>query len=232
MLCPASSTVSTSALNNHFLLFKNLNTPELQDIAKYTRLRLHERNEYLCMQNSPSNRVFNIVSGMAMVERISSAGRRQVLAFLYPGDFVGLTNSSHFEYGIRCLTGISACEFNRNDLYVLSEKIPTLKANLKFIRALVQQITFDQLYMLGQLTAYERICFFIVELLKRIPNNIENSLELPMTRADIADYLGLTVETVSRSLSKLKRDCLIETPSASSLRILDREELEAVASIY
>lgn len=226
-----ANPVATSALNNQYLLFKNLNEMELRDLAQHSRLRIQERHQYLCMQHSPSDRVFNIVSGVAMVERISSIGRRQVLAFVFPGDFVGLSNSPHFEYGIRCLSGTSVCEFNRRELYLLSEKIPTLKANLKFIRALVQQITFDQLYMLGQMTAYERICFMIVELLHRIPDAHDDYIELPMTRADIADYLGLTVETVSRSLSKLKRDGLIETPTASSVRILDRPEIEAVANI-
>lgn len=226
-----ANPVATSALNSQYLLFKNLNDMELQDLAQHSKLRIQERHQYLCMQHSPSDRVFNIVSGVAMVERISTAGRRQVLAFVFPGDFVGLSNSPYFEYGIRCLSGTSVCEFNRRDLYLLSEKIPTLKANLKFIRALVQQLTFDQLYMLGQMTAYERICFMIVELLHRIPGASAECIELPMTRADIADYLGLTVETVSRSLSKLKRDGLISTPTSTSIRVLDKEELEAVANI-
>ncbi|NVK56267.1 MAG: helix-turn-helix domain-containing protein [Alteromonadaceae bacterium] len=226
-----ASPVAASTLNSQYLLFKNLNNAELQDIAQYSRLRIRERNQYLCMQDSPSNKVFNVVTGVAMVERISAVGRRQVLGFVFPGDFVGLSNSRFFEYGIRCLSATSVCEFERKELYRLSESIPALKANLKFIRALVQQITFDQLYMLGQMSAYERICFLILELLERLPDATEDYIELPMARADIADYLGLTVETVSRSLYKLKCDSLIETPSAKSLRIVDRAELEAVASV-
>ena len=224
--------VTPSVMSNHYLLFKNLNSNEVREIARYSRVRNQERHQYLCTQNSPSDRVFNIISGVAMVERISSTGRRQILSFVFSGDFVGLSNSPNFEYGIRCLSGTSVCEFKRQELYELSERIPTLKANLKYIRAMVQQITYDQLYVLGQMSAYERLCFFIIELLKRSPDALGSCIELPMTRADIADYLGLTVETVSRSLSKLKRDKLIETPTANSVQILDRAELEAVANIH
>ncbi len=227
-LChPSESPVK----QNDCLLFKNLNQDEMVTLSQNARLRVLDRQQYLCLQHSTSDRVFNIASGVASVERISNNGRRQVLAFVFPGDFVGLSNSEHYEYGIKCLEPTTAYEFKRHKLFQLSEQLPTLKANLKKIRALVLQLTFDQVYLLGQMTAYERVGFMLMHMMERIPGATQEHIELPMTRADIADYLGLTVETVSRALSKLKKEGIISTPTATSVHIHDFDALSDLADI-
>ncbi|MDO6475124.1 helix-turn-helix domain-containing protein [Alteromonas sp. 1_MG-2023] len=212
-------------------LFKSLSADEMLVLSQNARLRLMDRQQYLCLQHSPSDRVFNMASGCAMVERISNDGRRQILAFVFAGDFIGLSNSEHYEYGIKCLTPSTAYEFKRKKLYELSEEIPTLKQNLKSLRSMILQLTFDQVYLLGQLNAYERVGYAISHFLKRIPGATPEHIELPMTRADIGDYLGLTVETVSRTLSRLKKDGLITTPSPTSIRIMDLESLTSLVNI-
>ena len=212
-------------------LFRDLSDIELQKLADHAKLKVLDKHQYLCMQHSPSDRVFNIASGTAVVERISNDGRRQILAFVFPGDFVGLTNSDRFEYGIKCLTGTTAYEFKRQALFNLGEELPKLKANVKSIRALVLAHTFDQVYLLGQKKAHERVCFLLLHLLQRMPGATQMHIELPMTRLDIADYLGLTVETVSRSMSKLKKEGLITTPTPNSIRILDFEAVQDLADI-
>jgi CRP/FNR family transcriptional regulator len=148
-----------------------------------------------------------------------------VLAFLFPGNFVGLTNSDFFEYGVRTLTEVTAYEFNQHKLLELADTTPRLKQNIKRISANVLARALDQVYILGQKKADERICFLILQLLERMPGSTLERIELPMTRQDIADYLGLTVETVSRSLAKLKREGLIATPSRHLLRVNNVEEI-------
>lgn len=226
-----SSPYKSVSFENECPLFKNMSDYEREKLSQSSRLKVLSKQQYLFMQHSPSDRVFNIASGVGTVEKISSSGRRQILAFIFPGDFVGLSHSENYEYAVKSLSSLTAYEFKRSNLFALSEELPTLRANLKEIRSLVLALTLDQVYLLGQLKAYERVCFMLKQLLARIPGARPDRIELPMTRVDIADYLGLTVETVSRSLSQLKRDGLISTLSPNAIRILKLEAVEELADI-
>ncbi|WP_187276569.1 Crp/Fnr family transcriptional regulator [Parahaliea maris] len=213
-------------------LFHDLSREEREQLASISRLKTLSPQQYLCRQNAPSDWVFNIASGTGLIERLSSTGRRQVLAFIFPGDFAGLNNSSQFEYGIKALTDMSAYEFPREKLYTLSEDLPHLKANMRSIGALVQALTFDQLYLLGQKKAHERLCFFCIHMLERMPGATPEGINLAMSRQDIADFLGMTVETVSRSMAKLKQDGIVATPAPQTIRILDLEQMQDLADIH
>jgi len=219
------------SFENDCFLFKNLNDNERQKLLQISRLKTLSKQQYLAMQDSPSDKLFNIASGVAAVEKVSSSGRKQIMAFLFPGDFVGLSHFDTYEYSIRSLTDLTTYEFKRNDLTSLAETLPTLKVNLNEIYSLILSLSLEQVYLLGQLKACERVCFLITQLLKRIPEANADKLDFPMTRTDIADYLGLTVETVSRSFSQLKRDGVISTISPNSISILQQETLEALAAI-
>ncbi len=217
--------------DNDCPLFHDLPQADLNRLAEMSRLRVLRAGQNICEQSSPSGRVFNIVSGSAVIERISSAGRRQILAFVFPGDFAGLSNSAYFEYGIRSLTDVSAYEFPRHKLVALSEQSAGLKDNIKNIRDLVLALTFDQVFLLGQKRAHERLCFFFLHMLERLPGARPESIKLPMSRQDIADYLGLTTETVSRSVAKLKRDGLIVSPTPQTISIRDMDSVRELADI-
>jgi CRP/FNR family transcriptional regulator len=217
--------------DTHSALFKDLSEQELQILSKQSKLKVLAKQQYLCTQHSPADNVFNIASGTAVVERISCDGRRQILAFLFPGDFVGLSNSDHLEYAVKSLTDMTAHQFNVSSLRKIADESPTLENNLKTIQGKVLSVVLDQLCLLGQKKAHERLCFLLVHLLARMPNADPNNLELPMTRLDIADYLGLTVETVSRSMTKLKQEGLISITNPNALSILDLEEVEALGDI-
>ena len=212
-------------------LFKNMHEYEREKLSQHARLRVLSKQQNLFMQHSPSDRLFNIASGVGTVEKISSNGKRQILAFIFPGDFVGLSHSSHYEYGVKSISAMTAYEFKRNTLLALSEELPTLKTNIRDIRSLVLALTLEQVYLLGQLKANERVCFMLKQLLQRIPGARPDRIELPMTRVDIADYLGLTVETVSRSMSQLKRDGVISTISPNAVKILKMDAVEELADI-
>ncbi|MFV8819326.1 Crp/Fnr family transcriptional regulator [Haliea sp. E17] len=212
-------------------LYRGLSESELGSLADIARLKICSEQQYLFTQHTPAERVFNLITGCALVERMSSTGHRQVLAFLFPGDFVGLSNTEFFEYGVKTLTEFTAHEFNQQKLLALADSAPQLKRNIKDISANVLAHALDQVYVLGQKKADERLCFLIVELLQRMPGATPENLLLPMTRQDIADYLGLTVETVSRSLAKLKRDGVISIPSRHVLRVENLAEVLHLADM-
>ncbi len=217
--------------DTHCALFQGLNSSELQALSKHSKLKVLAKQQYLCTQHASADHVFNLASGTASIERISCDGRRQILAFLFPGDFVGLSNSDHLDYAVKSLTDITAHQFNVTTLYHLAEEIPTLESNLKSIQGKVLSRMLDQLYLLGQKKAHERLCFLLVHLLQRMPNAKPEHLELPMTRLDIADYLGLTVETVSRSMTKLKQEGLISITNPNALQIMELEEIQSLGDI-
>ena len=222
--------VPAALLGSDCVLFHALAAADLERLAAIARLREIGAQQYLFLQHSAGDRVYNVISGTAMVERTAGDGQRQILGFLFPGDFVGLTHSDHFEYSVKSLTPAQLCEFQRRELLQEAERLPALKNNIKQVGANVLARALDQIYVLGKKRAHERLCFLCLQLLERMPGATPQRIDLPMTRQDIGDYLGLTIETVSRSLAKLKKAGLIATPSPQCLQILDLEKTAALAS--
>lgn len=217
--------------NDPCTLFVDMDTLELDKLDNCSAQTTCKAGEYLFNQHEPFNNVYTVISGTVAIEKISCDGRRQILGFLFPGDFLGLTNTDHYEYAVRCITKAEFYKFNRKRLYNLAEELPHLKENINNVTSKIFFRTLDQLYILGQKKAHERLCFLFLQLLERSPGATVDRIELYMSRQDIADYLGLTIETVSRSLSKLKESGLIEFPTLHHLRILDIAEVSELASI-
>lgn len=214
-----------------YALFKQLSAEDLQKLTELSKLKVINEKQYLLTQYSPASHVFNLASGIALIERISSSGRRQVLAFIFPGDFVGLTHSDQYEYGVKCLTETTAYAFKKSEFRRLAEETAQLKKNVSDIGANVLGRALDQVFILGQKKAEERLCFLFLQLLERLPSATADSIHLPMTRQDMADYLGLTVETVSRALAKLKNEGVIAIPSPQILTIVDVNKLSELGDI-
>lgn len=211
------------------VLYRSLSTKDLNLLGRHSKMKVLGKRQYLCEQNTPRDFVYTIASGCAVAERVSSSGRRQVLSFIFPGDLIGL--SEQYEFGVKSLTPLTAHQFDHQKLHELAERLPLLGENLQDIRKLVLSMMLDQLYLLGQKKALERLCYLFMHLLERLPNADVSCVELPMTRLDIADYLGLTVETVSRSITKLKNSGLIDILGPHSIAILDLDRVNQMGVI-
>lgn len=214
---------------NDCVLFHDMTNVELDKLEEYADQTKCNAGDYLFRQNAPSDNVYNVISGTVAIERVSNNGKRQVVSFLFPGDFLGITNSAHYDCAVRCLTKTELYKFNRKRLYSLAEELPHLKTNIAEISSRIFNRILDQLYILGQKKAHERLCFLFIQLLERLPGARPDRIELYMTRQDMADYLGLTIETVSRSLAKLKADGLIAFPQLNVLQILDTKRVSELA---
>ena len=200
----------------------------LDGIAHPVRVKAHGS---LLRQHTQAKHVYNIISGSLMVERLSSAGRRQVLAFLFPGDFVGIAFDGYFEFTVRALTDVVAAAYQRKAFDRYQEKHPGLKRNMDTITTAILARALEQVFALGQKKAHERLCFLLNQLLRRQPGSTPRRLPLPMTRRDIADYLGLTIETVSRAFTKLSDDGVLEIDQIYLCRILDLPALQEMANM-
>ena len=210
-------------------IFSGLTAAERKRLDALASSRLLDAGNYLFHQHTPSQNVYVLESGMLMMERSSSTGRRQVMAFMQPGNFIGIPHNQHYDYTVSALTASRVREMPLKAFVQLQDEIPTLKENVRGIGGNILAHTLDQVFALGQKKAHERVCFLLKQLSDRAAIPGASTIELVMTRQDIADYLGLTIETVSRAFGKLKREGVIAIYSAHKVEILDTEAVEEMA---
>lgn len=187
--------------------------------------------EALIREGDPADAVFNITSGSVRVYRLLPDGRRQITGFLFAGDFLGLGGGTVNAFTAEAIEPVTACRFRKGEYEALIAATPALQ------RALFRRAT-DELaaaqgrfLLLGRKTARERIASFLLDLPAHDPmrEGPEGHVRLPMTRTEIADFLGLTIETVSRELTRLKTTGVIRLLSLHELRILQPGRLQAQA---
>jgi CRP/FNR family transcriptional regulator len=187
--------------------------------------------ETLAREGDPATQLFNITSGVIRVHKLLPDGRRQIIGFLFPGDFLGLATGDRYAFSAEAVTKGSACRFSRKAYQRLLVELPELETSLLERTANDLRIAQNQLLVLGRKTAIERLASFLLDLSARDQRAGGEGVEidLPMTRAEIADYLGLTTETVSRVTSRLKARGVIRLLTMHSLRIVKPAELAALA---
>jgi CRP/FNR family transcriptional regulator len=176
-------------------------------------------------EGDPADHLFRITSGVVKVYRTLADGRCQITGFLFAGDFIGLAPEDVYLSGAVAVGPVTASRFARKKVEQLVAVSP-LVARLLLRRTCSELVAAqDQMLLLGRKSAPEKVASFLVAIAHRTSGDL---VELPVTRADIADYLGLTIETVSRTLTQLREDGIIEVNRAQ-IRIRRRAELEDLA---
>ena len=207
-----------------------LDDDELAQLESIARGAHFAQRQAIFSQDERVDAVFNVTVGAARLYRLLPDGRRQVVGFAIPGDFLGLALAERSVYSVDALTHVEACRFSRDAFSHFLDSRPTLLRRLYEMAGHELSLAQEQMVIIGRRTAEERVVCFLVGLRKRWARINGNSvtIPLPMTRQDIADFLGLTIETVSRAISKLARDkALIVVPDG--VRLLDPARLEAIA---
>jgi CRP/FNR family transcriptional regulator len=194
-------------------------------------------NETLVQQNAPRRSVFSLTSGMLRLYTDLPDGRRQIAGFLLPGDFLGLADDETYAQSAESVVPSVLCAFGVRDMEKLFDSYPKLKDRLHLMtRAALRQARDNQM-VLGRLAPVEKLASFLLILSKRLAavdqpyGEPGRPLHLQMSRMDIADHLGLTIETVSRSFTKLRNQNLIRLPEAHLVEMTDRRALTSVAGI-
>ncbi|MBX3525228.1 MAG: helix-turn-helix domain-containing protein [Rhodoblastus sp.] len=204
---------------------------ELAKLEALSRSNCYAQRQQLFAQDEDAHSVYNITSGSVRLYRLLPDGRRQVVGFAIPGDFLGLSLAERTVYGAEALTSVTVCRFDREQFSSFVDEHPQLLRRLYDLANHELSLAQEQMVLIGRRTAEERVICFLVGLRKRWShiNNNSVTVPLPMTRQDIADFLGLTIETVSRAISKLARErALLVVPDG--VRLLDVARLEAVAA--
>lgn len=208
-----------------------LETPVLDRLdAMADRIRL-EPGQVLVRQGEAADHLFNITSGSVRVYRLMPDGRRQITGFLFAGDFLGLTTGGTYDFSAEAIEASSACRFRRADYRAEMRRSPSLEAALFDRVSHELEAAQAQMLLLGRKTAQERMASFLLDLPAHDPcrPGPADHVRLPMTRAEIADYLGLTIETVSRVLTRFKTSGVIRLLSLNELRIEQPGRLRAIA---
>jgi CRP/FNR family transcriptional regulator len=158
-------------------------------------------------------------------------GRRQITGFLYPGDFLGIAVHKAYVYSAEAITVVALCRFSRAQLRALFDDFPKLEIHLLSLSANELATAQDQMLLLGRKSAKERVASFLLMLAQRAESHGETGrlLDLPMNRMDIADYLGLSMETVSRTFSTFREEELIDYDMSTPVILRQPKLLEAIA---
>lgn len=183
-------------------------------------------------EGDPATRVFTLTSGSLKLYKLLPDGRRQVTGFMHPGDFLGMSMDDEHAFTAEALEASQLCWFPRNRFDDFVEQNGSMERELYRMAAHELAAAQQQMVLLGRKTAAERLAsllLILAERAERIAGHGENLVRLPMSRSDIADYLGLTKETVSRVFSSFRRDRLIRLRAADEVEIVHREGLEQLA---
>ncbi|GAM98184.1 transcriptional regulator of Crp/Fnr family [alpha proteobacterium U9-1i] len=171
-----------------------------------------QRNEEIFGQDEAAEYVYRVVSGAVRTMRFSSDGRRQILGFHLPGDIFGLELGDTHTLSAEALASSEIVMVRRSALDKAAAD--DARATRALLQLISEQLTTarEHALVLGRKGAGERVAAFLLQLADRFVAKRE--MDLPMSRADIADYLGLTIETVSRAFSEFERNAAIALPSS------------------
>jgi len=169
---------------------------------------------------------YRIVSGSVRTVGLDEDGRRQIAEFLLPGDLLGFDSLDTHHLSAEALTDTVVLRYPRGVIDTLAEQHGALALRLRSLTMQNLRRAHEKMFLLGRKSASERIASFLLEMAARAPGQGQGAVDLPMPRADIADHLGLTIETVSRNIAQLCRDGTVAV-TRSGIEIRDRDALEA-----
>ncbi len=205
-----------------------------QELERLEAVKTHvtlDPGDRLFDEGEEATHIFNVTGGTLKLYKLMPDGRRQVTGFLFPSDFLGLADSETYTCSADAVTGLSLCRFPRKEFASILQTFPNLETRLLGIAQNELKEVQEQIMLLGRKTAMERVASFILLLSSRakrlgLP---DNPVSMQMNQGDIGDYLGLTIETVSRTMSRLKRLNVIGTKAKGRVDILEPETLQEIA---
>lgn len=184
------------------------------------------RDETIFDEGEPADRIYQLISGALRTCRILRDGRRQIEAFHFAGDVFGLESGETHRVAAETLGPAIVRVMPRSALEALACERGDVARRLLELTTDSLRRAQDHVLMLGGRTASERVAGLLLDLAER--TGAEALLDVPMTRQDMADYLGLTIETVSRTFTQFQHDSLIALPTTRKVLLRDRRALEAM----
>lgn len=185
------------------------------------------KNHTIYFEGDEAEHCYKVKSGTVRLCKVTEDGRRQIAAFLTEGDLFGWTDHGFYGFSAEAVTDVTLEKYCRARVDEAAKASPALGRCVLGLLSSQLASAHDHLLLLGRMTAAERIASFLLELVRRQHNG--GSIALAMSRKDVADYLGLTVETVSRTMSALKRKGIISFAEPENVELRQSRALERLA---
>jgi CRP/FNR family transcriptional regulator, anaerobic regulatory protein len=208
-----------------------LDRAELRELAHLGRQVCFRPSETVFAQEELTTFFYNLLEGVMRLYKLLADGRRQIIGFALPGDFLGLAASSRHNFSADAIGAVELCQFSRSGFAKFSQNKPDLLRRINELAVKELGQAQNHIVLLGRRSAEEKVATFLVGWRSRMAelSGPSHTVPLPMSRQDIADYLGLTIETVSRTFTKFERDGVIQIVHGG-IRILDPARAEALAA--
>ncbi|ALL12412.1 helix-turn-helix domain-containing protein [Caulobacter henricii] len=188
----------------------------------------HARDEEVFGEGEAAEHVYQVISGAVRTLRTLRDGRRQIDEFHFAGDYFGIEAGDLHRVSAEAMTDTTVRMVRRAALSQLAAKQVDVARILFRLTVEGLQRSQDHVLMLGRKTARERVVGLLIDLVER--TGADGELDIPMTRQDMADYLGLTIETVSRTLTQLQADGIIAIPTTRHIVLRDGAALRRLAN--
>jgi CRP/FNR family nitrogen fixation transcriptional regulator len=185
------------------------------------------RNAEIYGEGEPAEYLYKVASGTVRTSKVLSDGRRQIGDFYLPGDIFGLESGDEHTFSAEAITDAKVLVIKRSALVALAARDNDVARQLWALTSRELRRVQDHILCLIK-TAQERVAGFLLEMAARVPGG--NAVELPMSRQDIADYLGLTIETVSRTFTLLENTAAIEVSTSRRIVLRNRSALNRLAA--
>ena len=207
-------------------IFNHLEVEQMEEIMKVTKFTSYKKGEVLYREGDTSDFLYIVSKGKIRIYRLSESGKEQLVRILNPGDFTGelaLFRESIHESYAEAMSETNVCMISRNDLQGLLLKYPTI--SLKVLSEFSNRLekSEKQTTRFATEKVETRIGLFLAECLEKGNNSME--IELPMSKKDLASYLGTTPETISRKLADLEEEGYIKQKAKRKIKILDLDGL-------
>jgi CRP/FNR family transcriptional regulator len=209
-------------------------TEELLRLEKMKSYRTFPAGTESLWRGEPLEYVASVVSGVASLSKTLEDGRTQMVGLLLPSDFIGRPGRNRIEFDVTATTDVTLCCFARTPFEALVLDTPHVAQRLMELALDELDAARDWMLLLGRKTAREKIATFLDMLARRSQMTMTEgagmangaALYLPMTRDQIANYLGLTLETVSRQFSAFKREGIIDVPDRRRVLVINLDRLQ------
>ncbi len=212
----------------------SLRPDELLLLGRMGRRQRVSSGHTLLWEGDDAPVVANVLEGVLKLVAATADGREQIVGIVFPSDFIGRPFGVESPYSVTAMTDAEVCIFNRNSFDEFAGQHPELQQ--KLLRRTLDELDRARHWMmlLGRKSASEKVASFLLEMSERLSgqgcdSNVRGSFELPFGRQQIADILGLTIETTSRQLTKMRAGGLLDLPSRREIVINDRAAMEDMA---
>jgi len=201
-------------------------------LFKEGRERRFAAGEHLITEGEATEFIYDLLDGTVALARNGRDGRRQILSFMSARQFLGASSTRNYPNLATALTEVSAICYPRSALEKALDTSPIFSSHFRRVLTRILEASHDHVYTIGQRSAIERVASFLLYLRANQarfaaegPRDKSVLIDLPMTRLDIADFLGLTIETVSRAFSALKRQNVIAFKDSHSCTLLNLDRI-------